>query len=221
MVPEVRRAYLEELKELGGMVEEMGDLAIEAISLAIQGLVELDEEKVKKVEDIDARIYAYDRAIEKKGLNLIALQAPVAKDLRFIGTCLKIITDLDRIGRYSMDIGKVTQRLSGKTHMKKLVSIPYMAQLTMEMVDMAVDSFVEGDEAKLEPIYEREEKVDALYDEIFREVLTYMIEDPKYISMGTQYVLVIRYLERMADHACNIVERVVYMETGEMVEHDI
>jgi len=221
MVPEARRSYLEELKELRQMVEEMGDLASQAIYLSIEGLVELDENKVNMVEEIDSKIYAYDRAIEKKSLNLIALQAPVAKDLRFIGTCLKIITDLDRVGRYSMDIGKVTRRMLGKTHMKKLVSIPYMAQLTIEMVDMAVDAFVEGDETKIDAIYENEEKVDALYDEIFREILTYMIEDAKSITMGTQYVLVIRYLERIADHACNIVDRVVYMETGEMVDHEI
>ncbi len=221
MGPEARKAYHEELKELKRMVEEMGDLASNAISLATEGFVELDEGKVREVDDIDSKIYAYDRAIERKSLNLIALQAPVAKDLRFIGTCLKIITDLDRVGRYSMDIGKVTERMLGKTHMKKLVSIPHMAQLTIEMVDTAIDAFVEGDETKIEPIYENEEKVDALYDEIFREVLTYMLEDSRNITIGTQYILVIRYLERIADHACNIVERVVYMETGEMIEHDI
>ncbi|MFW6176423.1 MAG: phosphate signaling complex protein PhoU [Thermoplasmatota archaeon] len=221
MNPETRKSYHHELKELKQMVEEMGDLASQAISLAIESLVELDEEKIKKVEDLDRKIYAYDRHIERKGLRLIALQAPVARDLRVIGTCLKIITDLDRIGRYSEDIVNVSKRMIGKEHMKKLVSIPHMADLTIDMVDMAVDSFMEEDESYIEKIYDDEENVDALYDEIFREVLTYMIEDSSKISMGTQYVLVIRYLERIADHACNIAERVVYMETGEMVDHEI
>lgn len=203
------------------MVEEMGDLSSRAISLAIDSMVDLDEEKIEEVEELDKKIYAYDRHIERKGLKLIALQAPVAKDLRVIGTCLKIITDLDRIGRYSGDIAKVSKRMLGNEHMKKLVSIPHMAELTIDMVDLAVKSFMEEDETLMEEIYDKEESVDALYDEIFREVLTYMIEDSSKISMGTQYVLVIRYLERIADHACNIAERVVYMETGEMIEHDV
>ena len=215
---EIRKSYHVELKELKKMVEEMGDLSSNAISLAIESLVELDEGKIKQVDELDNKIYAYDRAIEKKSLDLIALQAPVARDLRMIGTCLKIITDLNRIGRYSQDITKVTERMIGKQHMKKLVSIPHMAQLTIDMVDMSIDSFIEEKEEYQETIYENEEKVDALYDEIFREVLTYMMEDKRKITMGTQYVLVIRYLERIADHACNIVDRVVYMETGERVE---
>ncbi len=200
------------------MVEEMGDLSSQAISLAIDSLVSLDNDKIEKVKELDKKIYAYDRHIEKKGLKLIALQAPVAKDLRLIGTCLKIITDLDRIGRYSEDIVNVSKRMLGKQHMKKLVSIPHMANITIEMVDMAVDSFMEEDVSYLDKIYENEEKVDALYDEIFREVLTYMMEDKSTITQGTQYILVIRYLERIADHACNIVDRVVYMETGERIE---
>ncbi len=215
---EIRKSYHVELKELKKMVEEMGDLSSRAISKAIDSLVDLDEEKIREVDDLDNKIYAYDRAIEKKSLDLIALQAPVARDLRMIGTCLKIITDLNRIGRYSQDITKVTERMLGKKHMKKLVSIPHMADLTTKMVDMAVDSFVEENEEYQEEIYEKEEMVDALYDEIFREVLTYMMEDKETITMGTQYVLVIRYLERIADHACNIVDRVVYMETGERIE---
>ncbi|MFW5953625.1 MAG: phosphate signaling complex protein PhoU [Candidatus Natronoplasma sp.] len=218
---EVRKSYTEKLNELKNDVEEMGKISTDAISLAIDSLVELDEEKINKVEDLDRQIYRYDRDIEEKGLNLIALQAPVASDLRMIGTCLKIITDLDRIGRYSKDITKVTKRLTGEPHMKKLISIPNMAELTIEMVDLSVKAFMEEDEEMIDEIYEREEKVDAYYDETFREILTYMMEDSNNITKGTQYILVIRYLERIADHACNIAERVVYMETGERVEHEI
>jgi len=221
MGPEARKAYHEDLKDLKNMVEEMGDLASQAISLAIDSLVNLDEELISQVEDIDSKMYAYDLAIEKKSLDLIALQAPVARDLRMIGTCLKIITDLDRIGRYSGDIAKVARRMLGKQHLKKLVSIPHMAKMTIEMVDLAVDSFVEEDRNAIDEIYEKEDMVDALYDEIFREILTYMMEDSKAITLGTQYILVIRYLERIADHACNIAERVVYMTTGERIEHEV
>ncbi|MBS3816620.1 MAG: phosphate signaling complex protein PhoU [Candidatus Thermoplasmatota archaeon] len=221
MGQKTRKSYHHELDELKEMVEEMGDLSSQAISLAIDSLVDLDEDKIERVQELDKKIYAYDRHIERKGLKLIALQAPVAKDLRIIGTCLKIITDLDRIGRYSGDIAKVSKRMLDQEHMKKLVSIPRMAELTIEMVDLAVQAFMEEDETLIDEIYEKEESVDALYDEIFREVLTYMIEDSSKITQGTQYVLVIRYLERIADHACNIAERIVYMETGEMIEHDV
>lgn len=215
---EVRKSYQQELRELKEMVEEMGGLSTKAISLAVESLVELDEEKIEKVKDLDDRVYDYDKKIEKKALNLIALQAPVARDLRVIGSSLQIITDLDRISRYSKDIVKVTERMLEKGHMKKLVSIPHMANITTEMVKLAVDSFMEENESYIDEIYDKEEMVDALYDEIFREVLTYMMEDGDNITKGTQYVLVIRYLERIADHACNIIDRVVYMETGERVE---
>ncbi len=215
---EVRKSYQQELRELKEMVEDMGDLSTKAISLAVESLVELDEEKIEKVRDLDDEIYDYDKKIEKKALNLIALQAPVAKDLRIIGSSLQIITDLNRISRYSKDIVKVTERMIDKGHIKKLISIPHMADITIDMVELSVDSFMEEDESYLEEIYEKEDMVDALYDEIFREVLTYMMEDGDYITQGTQYVLVIRYLERIADHACNIIDRVVYMETGERVE---
>ena len=221
MNPEARKSYHEELKELKNMVEEMGDLSTKAISLAIESLVDLDEDKIKEVSELDKKIYEYDKEIEKKSLNLIALQAPVAGDLRLIGTCLKIITDLDRIGRYSKDITKVSKRLLGEKHMKKLISIPNMAELTIDMVDQSVKSFMDEDETLIEEIYEKEERVDAYYDETFREILTYMMEDSKTITKGTQYVLVIRYLERIADHACNIAERVVYMVTGERIEHEV
>ena len=221
MNPEARKSYHEELKELKNMVEEMGDLSTRAISLAIESLVDLDEDKIKEVSELDKKIYEYDKEIEKKSLNLIALQAPVAGDLRLIGTCLKIITDLDRIGRYSKDITKVSKRLLGQKHMKKLISIPNMAELTIDMVDQSVKSFMDEDETLIDDIYEKEERVDAYYDETFREILTYMMEDSKTITKGTQYVLVIRYLERIADHACNIAERVVYMVTGERIEHEV
>ncbi len=215
---EARKSYQAELNELKDMVEEMGDLSTTAIDLATKSLVDLDEEKIEEVRELDDELYELNRKIEKKALDLIALQAPVAKDLRIIGSSLQIITDLDRIGRYSKDIVKVTKRMLDEEHMKKLISIPHMADITKEMVELAVTSFMEEDESNLEKIYEDEEAIDALYDEIFREVLTYMMEDSDNITRGTQYILVIRYLERIADHACNIIDRVVYMETGERVE---
>jgi len=210
-----RKAFEKELDELANEVANMAKLASQSITLAVKSFVDIDLETAKKVFEIDMQLYKMDLDIEKKCLDLIALQTPVARDLRTIGTCLKIITNLDRIGRYAKDISEATANISGKTHFKKLVSIQMMANLTVNMVSNAVQSFIERDISLVKKIFSDEENVDALYEEIFREVLTYMIEDPKTISLGIQYILVARYLERIADHACSIGERVVYMVKGE------
>ncbi|MEM2899560.1 MAG: phosphate signaling complex protein PhoU [Thermoplasmata archaeon] len=212
-----RKAFEKELEDLSDEVAKMAKLAVESITLAVKSFVDIDVQTAKKVFDIDLQLYKMDLEIEKKCLDLIALQTPVARDLRTIGTCLKIITNLDRIGRYAADISEVTINIAEKTHFKKLVSIQMMANITVSMVTNAVQSFIDRDISLVKKIFSDEESVDALYEEIFREVLTYMIEDPKTISLGIQYILVARYLERIADHACSIAERVVYMVKGERV----
>ncbi len=213
-----RKVFEKELVELGDDVAKMANLAVDSISLAVKSLVDLDVELAKKVFEIDVQLYKMDLEIEKKCLDLIALQTPVARDLRTIGTCLKIITNLDRVGRYAADISEVTINISDTTHFKKLVSIQMIANMTVDMVRTAVQSFNSRDVSLVNRIFDEEEKVDALYDEITREVLTYMMEDPKTISRGIQYILVARYLERIADHACSIGERVVYMVQGERMQ---
>mgnify|MGYP001100329653 FL=1 len=169
------------------------------------------------MERIDKELYELNIEIEKRCLEVIALQSPVAKDLRTIGTYLKVITDFDRIGRYARDIAEVTAHSAETAHFKPLVSIPHMAKMAEEMVDLSVKAFLERDTEPTKVVFELEDKVDSLYDEIFREVITYMMEDSKKITPGINYLLVARYLERIGDHACNISERVIYMVTGKRV----
>ncbi len=212
-----RKAYETELVELDNLVMEMAKKTREAIELAVTSFEKLDVEMVKRVEELDKELYVLNNDIEKRCLEVIALQSPVAKDLRTIGTYLKVITDFDRIGRYARDIAEVTAHTSNMAHFKPLVSIPHMAEMAEHMVDLSVKAFLERDTGSTKEVFETEDKVDSLYDEIFREVITYMMEDSKKIGIGINYMLVARYLERIADHACNICERVIYMVTGERV----
>lgn len=212
-----RKAYETELAELDNLVAEMAKKTREAIELAVASFEKLDVSMVKRVEELDEELYLLNNDIEKRCLEVIALQSPVAKDLRAIGTYLKVITDFDRIGRYARDIAEVTAHTYTMAHIKPLVSIPHMAEMAEHMVDLSVKAFLDRDTTSTKEVFEIEDKVDSLYDEIFREVITYMMEDSKKIGIGINYMLVARYLERIADHACNICERVIYMVTGERV----
>ncbi len=212
-----RKAYETELAELDQLVETMAKKTSEAIELAVKSFERLDTEMAEQVRRLDGELYTLNVDIEKRCLEIIALQSPVAKDLRTIGTYLKVITDFDRIGRYAKDIADVTNHARTMAHFKPLVSIPHMAKMAEEMVDLSVKAFLERDIEPTKAVFELEDKVDSLYDEIFREVITYMMEDSKKITIGINYTLVARYLERIADHACNISERVIYMVTGQRV----
>lgn len=212
-----RKAYETELAELDSLVAEMARKTKEAIELAVMSFEKLDVDMAEKVKRLDSELYLLNNDIEKRCLEVIALQSPVAKDLRAIGTYLKVITDFDRIGRYARDIAEVTAHTRTMAHFKPLVSIPHMAEMAERMVDLSVKAFLDGDTKPTKEVFELEDKVDSLYDEIFREVITYMMEDSKKIGIGINYTLVARYLERIADHACNISERVIYMVTGERV----
>jgi phosphate transport system protein len=212
-----RKAYESELAELDHQVEEMARKTSEAIELAVESFEKLDMDLAEQVKKIDTDMYKLNIEIEKRCLEVIALQSPVAKDLRTIGTYLKVITDFDRIGRYARDIAEVTAHAQTMAHFKPLVSIPHMAKMAEKMVDLSVKAFLDRDTGPTKEVFNLEDKVDSLYDEIFREVITYMMEDSKKIGLGINYTLVARYLERIADHACNISERVIYMVTGQRV----
>ena len=185
----------------------------------MDSLARVDHGAADEVFVLDQEIYALQVEVEKTCVDLIALHAPVARDLRVITTSLKITTDLDRIGRYAKDIAETTLRFDeGERHFKKLVSIPHMSELTIQMVDTAIEGFVKRDSESVRHLQETDDSVDALQDEVFREIVTYMMDGSMTVEGGARYILVARYLERIADHAVNIGERVVYMVTGERLE---
>jgi phosphate transport system protein len=214
------KKFHDELKKLNKQVIEMGHLARGSLSDSVKSLKNQDVELAKKVLCNKTVIADMDSLIEEKALILLTLHQPMAKDLRRIASLLKIITYLNRIGRYAKDIAKITVELSGKPPIKKLVSIPYMANTVCQMIDDTLKSFENEDLKYIENFSDRDDSVDVLRYSIFRECLTYMMEDSKTITPCTNYVMVARYLERCADHACKIAEKIHYMVTGDHIEID-
>lgn len=214
------KKFHDDLKKLNSNVIEMGYLAIDSLKDSVESLKNKNVELANEVLKNKSKIANMDSLIEEKALILLTLHQPMAKDLRRIATILKIITYLNRIGRYAKDIAKITVELSEKPQIKKLVSIPYMADIVCKMIDDALLSFEKKDLKYIKDFSDRDDSVDQLRYSIFRECLTYMMEDSKNITTCTNYVMVARYLERCADHAVKIAEKIHYMVTGEHIEID-
>lgn len=210
-----RTHFEKELEDLHYDVLKMGSLVEEAIANAITSLVNHDVQLAQKVIDDDDRIDKKEVEIDNKCARIIVTQQPIARDLRIVLTGLKIVTDLERMADHAVDIAKTTIRIADQKYIKPLIDIPRMAEIVGEMVKMSLDSYVRQDLELAKSIGEKDDIVDAFYKQIFRELLTYMIEDPKTIDQATQFLFVARYLERVADHATNICEWVIYLDSGE------
>jgi phosphate transport system protein len=209
-----------ELKEVKKEVIKMGYLAKDMLQNSVKALKDRDLKLAKKVESQKTILADMDNSIEEKTFRLIALYQPMAKDMREIACILKLITYLTRIGRYGKDISKLVKEFEKKGHVKKLVSIPYMSDLVCSMIDDALDVFETSDISKFNDFIDREANVDQLRYSIYRECLSYMMEDQKLIRRCMHYTMVARYLERCADHACKMAEKIYYKVTGERVEID-
>ncbi|HWI54956.1 MAG TPA: phosphate signaling complex protein PhoU [Desulfobacteria bacterium] len=210
-----RHAFDRALEELQQEILRMGSLVETAIYNSVQSLASQDVALAEQVIKGDAVIDQMELDIEDKCLKLIATQQPIAGDLRKISTGFKIITDLERMADNSVDISKVTRRLAGQPLIKPLVDIPRMAALTQQMVKDGLDAYVRSDVALASTLSKKDDEVDHIYAQVFRELLTYMMEDPRTITQAAHLLFVCRYIERIADHATNIGERVVYLVTGE------
>ncbi|MBM7624953.1 phosphate signaling complex protein PhoU [Sporohalobacter salinus] len=211
----VRSSFNQELEDLNQELLKMGSMVEEAIHKAVTSLAEKDVELAEEVMNNDDRIDDFEVDIEKKCIKLIALQQPVARDLRTIGMISKIITDLERMGDLAYNIARITTEIAEETLIKPLVDIPHMTRIAQDMVRECLDAFVNQDVDKAYEVAEMDEEVDRINEQILRELLTYMMEDASTISQATRLMFVGRYLERIADHATNICERIIYMVTGE------
>jgi len=207
-----------ELASLKSDVLEMGYLARDMLNQSLQALESQDVTLARSIDRHKTRLSDLDHDIEQKCLRLIALYQPMAKDLRTIAASMKMITNLYRIGRYGKDIAIVVPDLADAPHVGNLVSIPHMGDLVGGMITDALIAFEREDLTVINDIKDREDAVDALRYSIFRECLTYMMEDPKNITRCTNYVMIARYLERCGDHACKIAEKVHYVVTGDRIE---
>ena len=164
------------------------------------------------------QLHEMEVKLEEHCYQLIATGQPMAKDMRVIACTLKVINASMRIGRYGKVIANIVKDISDRPHIARLMSIPHMAELTMDMIDDAIKAYDTDSVALIADFSARDDTIDALRHSIFREGITYMMEDPKTITRCTYYILVARYLERCADHACKIAENVHYMQTGERIE---
>ena len=208
----------EDLKKMKRKVIEMGELAKEMLHDSVEALKKQDIELAEKVISKKKKLADMDVEIEGKTLQLIALYHPMAKDMRTVACILKTITYLTRIGRYGKDIANIAKELSDKPHVAKLVEIPYMAEMVCKMIDDALKAFETEDISLIKDFEERDDTLDALRWSIFRECITYMMENPSTITRCAHYMMIARYLERCGDHACKIAEKVHYMVTGEHIE---
>ncbi|MCK8817770.1 phosphate signaling complex protein PhoU [Natroniella sulfidigena] len=213
----VRSNFEKDLEKLNQDILKMGSMVEEAIHKAVTSLVEQDFELADQVMKQDDKLDRYELKVDKKCIKLIALQQPVARDLRQIGMIAKIATDLERMGDLAYNIARITKELSGEEFIKPLIDIPRMAEIVQEMVREALESFVNLDAEQARKVGRRDDEVDELDDQIIRELLTYMMEDPTAIKQGNKLMFVSRYLERIGDHITNICEKVVYIVTAERV----
>jgi phosphate transport system protein len=207
-----------ELKNLKTETLEMAHLGRFMLRTAVDALIRQDKELAAKVVARKEDIHTMEVRLEERCYQLIALNQPMAKDMRVIACTLKMITASLRIGRYGKVIANIVKKISDQPHIANLMSIPHMADLVIEMIDDSIEAYEKDTIAEISDFSARDDTIDALRQSIFREGITYMMEDPKNITRCTNYILVARYLERCADHACKIAENVHYMNTGERIE---
>ncbi|ADY54505.1 phosphate uptake regulator, PhoU [Syntrophobotulus glycolicus DSM 8271] len=213
-----RNTFAKELEELHLDLINMGSLVEDSINNSLSALRNEDLELAALVIKADDIVDDYERKIEKKCLNLIARQQPLAGDLRKISTALKMITDMERIADHSSDIAKLTIKMAQenmiKTWIKPLIDIPEMAEQAKKMVKTSLDSYVKQDINMAQSLYEHDNIVDGLFIKIVQELSLIMKEHPNAVDQAVNLIFIAKYLERMADHATNIGEWVIYNVTG-------
>ena len=208
-----------ELIVLKNEVSQMGKLALSMLNDSIECLYNQDLKLASSVLDRKETLKQFDYKIEEKTLKLIMLYQPMAIDLRTLAAILKIITYFHRIGRYGKDIADVVQRnLSEKALALNLINLRHIYEHVHSMIEDALSAFEMMDISKINNFEARDSEVDKLRWSIFRECITYMMEDPKFITECAHYMMFARYLERCGDHACKIAEKVYYMVTGKHIE---
>ena len=215
---EVRTAFHKKLREIQDDVLAMGSMGEQATSRAVEALKERDLAQAKAVIADDRKINRKRYDIEEKCIRLIATQQPMAGDLRSLIGVLNIITEIERIGDHAEGIAKIVLMIGDEPLLKPLIDIPRMAQKAIEMLHRSLDAMINLDAAAARQVAAEDDEVDQLYDQVFRELLTFMVKDPKNITRATRLIWVAHNLERSADRVTNICERIVYMVSGKMEE---
>jgi phosphate transport system protein len=216
-----RETFDRDLTQLQDDLLRMGALVDEALRRSMEALRERSVDLAEAIIQDDNRIDALHLDLEDRCLRLMATQQPMAKDLRTIAAVWTMTIDLERMGDHAEDIARATKRLAEQPLLKPLIDIPRMAEIVRGMLRDGLDAFVRRDTALAQRMAQKDDEVDHLYSQVFRELLTYMIEDPRNIQRATHLLMVAQALERMGDHATNIAERVIYMVTGTLKELNV
>jgi len=218
-VERVVRHFQEELEQLKNRLLEMGGLAEENVRLAVKGLVDRDHDLIDRVMVGDEPLNNLHIEIDGRCFTLLALYQPMAADLRTIVAAVKINTDLERVGDLAVNIAEAARRYTTHPPVKKLIDIPRMASIAQGMLRDALDAFVRRDLALAQAVLNEDDRLDTLKTQIFRELLTYMLQDPVTIEPALDLILISRHLERIGDHATNIAEDVIFIVSARDVRH--
>jgi phosphate transport system protein len=214
----IRHSFDEQLSSLQQDVVRMGSMAVQAVDLAVRALAERNLALCDEVMVVENQIDALNMDIEARAIQLLALQQPMARDLRTIAGVLRVITDIERIGDYAVDTSRQARELADQPLFKPLVDIPRMAHLVQRMLHDALEAFVRRDLELAMQAVRQDDEVDHTYRSLHQELLEYVQRDPRLAAQAFSLLLVGTYLERMADHVTNIGERIWYMETGQLKE---
>ena len=208
------KSYDEELERLNNMIVEMGGLAESQLAAAIEVVIERDSDRAIRVVEGDAQVDQLERDIDNLAIRLLALRQPMARDLREIVAALKIASDLERICDYAANVAKRSIALSQAPPVQLVHALPRMAQFALVLVKDVIDAYVEHDADKAIAVWTRDEELDEMYSSLFREFLTYMMEDPRNIGACTHLLFMAKNIERIGDHATNIAENLYYLVHG-------
>jgi phosphate transport system protein len=213
-----REQYAHQLKDLRSSVVAMASMVDKAVNNAVVALVQRDVSLAQQVVAEDRAINEHRWQTEEQALLLIATQAPMAKDLRTIAAAIHIVTDLERMADHAAGIAKIAIQTADQAPLKPLIDIPRMSEIARAMLHDAITAYIEDDQAAARAIVARDDAVDGLYEQIYRELLTFMLADPTSIDQATHLLWVGHNLERIADRVTNICERVVFAATGQLEE---
>lgn len=216
-----RGEFIQDLQALEQQVIELGSMVDKAIARSVEALTKLDAEEAEKIVHEDFAINEKRFDIEERALLLIATQQPMASDLRAIAAVLNIIIDLERIGDHAEGIAKIVLMHGEERLLKPLIDVPRMAEKARNMIRRSLDALIARDVEAARAISAEDDAVDALYEQVYRELIDYMVEDTRTITRATYLMWVAHNLERIADRATNICERVAFLATGRMEEFNV
>lgn len=217
----MQRHFEQELQDLKGKILRMGGLVEEQVQGALRALIERDSDLARKIIANDRQVNTLDVEVDEECLRLLALQQPAARDLRFITTAMKISTELERISDLAENICERAIELNEEPQLKPYIDVPRMANWSLRMVKEALDAFVNHDADLARKVCMDDDFVDDLTHQLFRELLSFMLENPQTITRAIRITFIAKYLERIADHATNVAELVVYMVEGKIIRHTL